>query len=247
MNREEFIKRSALLAIATTLLPSYSFSPNPEGYTRAQLIGKGNPDIIGDSYTSKMHKEARIAFNKMKAAAAEENFSIEIISAYRSFSRQKEIFEGKYLEFTAQGLRPTQAIEKIIDYSTIPGTSRHHWGTDLDLIDATAPRPKDVLVADNFHGVGPYCKFKEWLNAHAETFGFFEVYTNNPSRKGFKYEPWHFSYAPVSIPMLQAYSQLDVKQILLEEKIKGAEYFTDNFIATYRAQNIMDINPQLLT
>ena len=120
------------------------------------------------------------------------------------------------------------------------------WGTDIDIIDANTPRPKSVLQADNFHRDGPYCKLKDWLNANAESFGFYEVYNNNESRKGFEYEPWHFSYAPISKPMLEAFKKLDLKAILEEEKLLGNEYFTTEFIDKYRNENILDINPKLL-
>ncbi|MBZ0328094.1 MAG: M15 family metallopeptidase [Altibacter sp.] len=247
MDRKDFIKQTALLGIAVSVLPGFTFAETAQSYSRDQLIGKGNPDIVGDSYTSKMHKEAKTAFLNMKTAAAKAGIQIEVVSAYRSFQRQKEIFEGKYKGFTAAGLSPSEAIEKIIEYSTIPGTSRHHWGTDIDLIDANATRPESVLQPQHFHGNGPFCKLKDWLNVRANSFGFFEVYTDNAHRKGFKYEPWHFSYAPVSIPMLEAYKKLDLKQVLLEEKILGAEYFSEAFITRYRSENILDINPELLS
>lgn len=248
MDRNRFITLNALALAGIGLLPSFSLASETQNlFTREQLIGKGNPDIVGDSYTSKMHKNAKAAFLKMKKAAALDGIQIEVVSAYRSFQRQKEIFEGKYNRFTQQGLSPMEAIEKIIEYSTIPGTSRHHWGTDIDIIDGgVTPRPKSVLQPELFHGKGAFCQLKEWLNEHANTFGFYEVYTDNALRKGFKYEPWHFSYAPVSVPMLQAYKHLDVQQILLEEKIIGAEYFTPAFITKYRSENILDINPELL-
>ncbi len=247
MKRKKFLQLSSLAGLGISLLPSLSFSAEMQlTFTRSQLLGKGNPDIVGDSYTSKMHKDAKAAFLKMKKAAAADGITIEVVSAYRSFQRQKEIYEGKYTRFTNQGLTPSQAIEEIIEYSTIPGTSRHHWGTDIDIIDGNAsPRPKSVLQPELFHGKGPFCKLKEWLTTNANSFGFYEVYTDNANRKGFKYEPWHFSYAPVSKPMLDAYKKLDVKQILLEEKIKGAEHFTDSFIKKYRTENILDINPEL--
>jgi LAS superfamily LD-carboxypeptidase LdcB len=246
VKRSIFLKTLFYSGIGASLLPSWSFTPYQSPYTREQLIGKNNPDIIGQSYTSKMHKDAKAAFEKMKAAAAKENIKIEVVSAYRDFERQKEIFEGKYDQFIRTGLSPIDAIEKIIEYSTIPGTSRHHWGTDLDLIDGNTARPKNVLQPEHFHGKGPFCKLKEWMDLHSESFGFFEVYTDNPLRKGFKYEPWHFSYAPVSKPMLSAYRQLDIKAILLEEKIKGAAYFSEAFISDYVSQQILDINPKLL-
>ena len=248
MKRDEFIKITGFTAIGLGILPQLSFSESLEQFTRDQLIGKGNPDIVGKTYTSKMHRETSEAFLKMKTAASRDNIAIEVVSAYRSFERQKQIFEGKYQRYRKEGLKPMEALIKIIEYSTIPGTSRHHWGTDIDIIDANAnPRPKNVLQPSHFHGDGPFCKMKEWLNENANSFGFFEVYTDNANRRGFKYEPWHFSYAPVSIPMLKAYRELDVQKVLQEEKIMGSEYFSEAFINKYRSENILDINPKLLS
>jgi LAS superfamily LD-carboxypeptidase LdcB len=247
MNRNKFIKITGLTLAGLSVIPHFSYTTLQDQFTRNQLIGKDESDIVGDSYTTKMHREAAIAFQKMKLEAAKVNIDIELVSAYRSFQRQKEIFEAKYKKYTSQGLTPTDAINKIIEYSTIPGTSRHHWGTDIDIIDGNAkPRPKSVLQAELFHGEGPFCKLKDWLTENANSFGFYEVYTNDANRKGFKYEPWHFSYAPVSKPMLVEYKKLDVKQILQQEKILGSEHFTDAFITQYRRQNILDINTELL-
>lgn len=247
MNRNKFIKLTTSAGIGISLLPHLSFSVLQETFTRNELLGKANPNIVGETYTSKMHKETANALKKMSAAAKKEGIIIEVVSAYRSFQRQKEIFEGKYQRFTKQGLSPKDALVKIIEYSTIPGTSRHHWGTDIDIIQGNVERPQSVLQAQHFHGEGPFCKLKDWLNLHANSFGFFEVYTDNPNRKGFKYEPWHFSYAPISIPMLNEYKKLDLKSILQEEKLLGSEHFTDSFITRYRNENIFDINPKLLS
>jgi LAS superfamily LD-carboxypeptidase LdcB len=245
MNRNHFLKTAFLSGLALTYIPLSSFHLIQEKYNKNQLIGKENSAIIGDTYTSKMHKEAKVAFEKMKVAALKDGINIEVVSAYRSFQKQKSIFENKYKIFIQEGLTPIEAVEKIIEYSTIPGTSRHHWGTDIDIIDANYPKPKSVLKEGNFYGNGPYCKLKEWMDRHSESYGFYEVYTKNPKRKGFKYEPWHFSYAPVSIPMLEAYQKLDIKSILKEEKILGHECFTEEFIVKYKTENILDINPKL--
>ena len=245
MNRNHFLKTAFLSGLALTYIPLSSFHLIQEKYNKNQLIGKENSAIIGDTYTSKMHKEAKVAFEKMKVAALKDGINIEVVSAYRSFQKQKSIFENKYKRYTQEGLTPIKAVEKIIEYSTIPGTSRHHWGTDIDIIDANYPKPKSVLKEGNFYGNGPYCKLKEWMDRHSEFYGFYEVYTKNPKRKGFKYEPWHFSYAPVSIPMSEAYQKLDIKSILKEEKILGHECFTEEFIDKYKTENILDINPKL--
>lgn len=246
MIRKDFLRTTLIGGVSLVILPQYSFFTIQDTYNRDQLIGKANQDIVGDSYTSKMHYRAKAAFQEMKNAAIKDNIDIELVSAYRSFDRQKDIFENKYIQFTKGGLSPIQAIEKIIEYSTIPGTSRHHWGTDIDIIDANADRPEDVLQEEHFQNNGPFCELKAWLDKYANSFGFYEVYTNNSTRKGFKYEPWHFSYAPISIPMLKAYRALDLKQVIREENILGSKYFTDEFISKYWAENILDINPILL-
>ena len=116
MNRNEFIKISGLAGFGLAVFPQFSFNNFSEEFTRNQLIGKGNPDIVGDSYTSKMHKTAKEAFLRMKAEAAKENINIEVASAYRSFQRQKEIFEGKYKKFISEGLTPEKAIENLNNY-----------------------------------------------------------------------------------------------------------------------------------
>ncbi|MDC7995885.1 M15 family metallopeptidase [Altibacter sp. HG106] len=247
MNRKQFITTTLCASAGIALIPHITMAATSNDYTRNQLIGKGNPELTGSTYLTTMHQETAAAFAKMKAAAAQDNIAIEVVSAYRSFQRQKEIFERKYTEFTNNGLDPLDTIEKIIEYSTLPGTSRHHWGTDLDIIDANGrPRPRSVLQAKHFHGNGPFCKLKEWLNVYASDFGFYEVYTNNAQRKGFNYEPWHMSYAPVSKPMLQGYKALDVGEILREEQVLGNAYFTADFIERYRREHILDINPELL-
>ena len=245
MNRKHFFKTTILGGLSIIFLPLNSFHLIQKKYSKNQLLGKENPDLTGDTYASKMNKEAKVAFEKMKTAALKDGINIEVVSAYRSFQKQKNIFENKYKKFINEGLTPVQSVEKIIEYSTIPGTSRHHWGTDIDIIDANYPKPISVLEEENFYGNGPYCQLKNWMDRYSESYGFFEVYTKNPNRKGVKYEPWHFSYAPVSKPMLKEYQKLDIKSILQEEKILGHECFTEEFIFKYKTENILDINPQL--
>lgn len=237
----ENIKIPALMLFM--LLFSSTAVKSQSSYTKDQLIGKGTPMLFGEG---KLQKKAFEAFEKMKAAAAKEGYKIKVVSGYRNFSRQKAIFERKYKKYTAQGMGSMPAIKKIIEYSTIPGTSRHHWGTDIDIIDDNATYSGDVLVPEKFHGNGPFCKLREWLEKHANDFGFYIVYTANKDRKGFKYEPWHYTYAPISIPMLKAYREkINLKEILTQEKLLGASSFTDEFIEQYYKENILDINPVL--
>ncbi len=242
MNRKDFAKLLGLGAIALHSFPSMAC--NHQQIDTLELIGKGNPTVFGKGFS--MRKAAYDAFVKMRAAAAKEGIDIHVVSSYRNYAHQNRIWERKYKRFTKQGLSPINAIKKIITYSTIPGTSRHHWGTDIDIIDKNSSYSGDVLVPKKFHGDGPFCKLREWLEKNANTYNFYIVYTDDAHRKGFKYEPWHYSYAPLSIPMLTAYQKLDVKAMLQAEKLMGSEHFNETFINLYIKENILDINPELL-
>lgn len=103
------------------------------------------------------------------------------------------------------------------------------------------------IMKEHFHGDGPFCKLKEWMDIHANSFGFYLVYTNNANRKGFKYEPWHYSYKPLSKNYLDEYQKLNLIEILKQEKLIGSEHFTTIFIKNYINNNILDINPKLLS
>ncbi len=236
------LQRITSLIIVLITLPLCMSAQNT--YTQEALLGKGDQEFFGEGY--QLQKEAHEAFLRLCESAKKSGISVKVISSYRNYAHQNRIWERKYKRFTTQGLSPIQAIRKIVEYSTIPGTSRHHWGTDIDLVDGNAPQPKDVLLAKHFHNDGPFCKFKEWMDIHANSFGFYLVYTDKSDRMGFKYEPWHYSYAPISKPMLQAYKKLDIKTMLQEEQLLGSDHFTENFIQQYISENILDINPVLL-
>ncbi len=241
MQRRDFLGVSMAGMTGLAFAP---FSILQTQFSKDDLLGKSNPSLYGEGYL--LRKEAHDAFLKMKLAASKKGFDIKVVSSYRNYAHQNRIWERKYKKFTKEGLSPTKAIHKIIEYSTIPGTSRHHWGTDLDIVDGNAPQPKGLLLEENFEGDGPFCKFKAWMDVHANSFGFYLVYTDLHTRKGFKYEPWHYSYAPLSIPMLKAYKKLDITLELQKIKLLGSDFFTEKFVNQYITENISDINPQLL-
>ncbi|PIF00322.1 MAG: D-alanyl-D-alanine carboxypeptidase [Maribacter sp.] len=246
MRRRSFIKKSSVSGFALALAPSFMIAKkdDPE-YSVLELMGKEGIDLYGKDIN--LRKEAHDAFLAMKKAAYSDGIDLKIVSSYRNFNRQEIIWERKYIKYTEDnGMDPLDAIEKIIEYSTIPGTSRHHWGTDIDVIDGYRKTNGDVLVPEKFEAGGPFEDFKKWMDGNSEKFGFHIVYTNDPKRKGFKYEPWHYSYAPISIPMLTAYRRLNILQLLREENFYGSEHFTTGFIKNYVRNNILDINTALL-
>lgn len=244
MQRRSFIKKSGFASLALTALPSMAFSQEVE-YSILELMGKADIPLHGEGIN--LRKGAHDAFVAMKKAAYNDGIDIKVVSSYRSFERQASIWERKYMRFTEDdNMEPLAAIDKIIEYSTIPGTSRHHWGTDVDIIDGSKKVEGDVLVPSKFGPGGPFEDFKKWMDENSQQFHFYLVYTDEAKRKGFKYEPWHYSYAPLSIPMLTQFRSKNILQLLEKEDFLGSEHFTNGFVNTYIRDNILDINTELL-
>jgi len=145
----------------------------------------------------------------LRRAALAEGFDPVPISSFRDFSRQLTIWNGKFSgdkpmidasgrSIDVRELSPQGRIEAILLWSALPGASRHHWGTDLDLIDgrAASPEYRPTLTPEEFAPGGPYAALAEWLEDNAGRFGFFRPFRGVLS--GVQPEPWHFSFAPVA-------------------------------------------------
>jgi LAS superfamily LD-carboxypeptidase LdcB len=208
------------------------------------ITGIEHNDLVGDSL--KLESKTFFAFKKMEDAAKKDGIILKIVSAHRSFERQNFIWNKKYNKFTDEySLNPMDAINEIIRFSTIPGTSRHHWGTDIDIIDGKYPDENNVLMSEKYEKGGIFYDLKKWLSNNSEKFGFFLTYNNDPKRKGFEYEPWHYSYKPSSKKYLKLLLSSDLEKLFKNKNLNGYQYFDKKFIDKYISEFIMDINPDL--
>ena len=156
-----------------------------------------------------LHVHVVSPFLSLRRAALAAGFDLVPISSFRDFSRQLTLWNGKFSgqkpmldasghSIQVSELSPMQRVDAILLWSALPGASRHHWGTDVDLIDtqATAPGYRPQLIPEEFAPGGPYAALAEWLEANAARFGFFRPFRGLLS--GVQPEPWHFSFAPVA-------------------------------------------------
>ncbi|MBT8257351.1 MAG: M15 family metallopeptidase [Bacteroidia bacterium] len=243
MKRRRFISNTICGSLAFSFAPFSMFSLSQD-IDPNELIGKGSPELVGTEI--KFRKEVYDAYFSMREDAKKAGILITAVSAYRSFERQKQIWERKYNRYLSQGLQPRDSIKKIIEYSTIPGTSRHHWGTDIDIVDGYHMDVPHLLAPSNFNEGKPFYKLGQWLGQHATEYGFYRTYTEDPLRKGFKPEPWHYSYKPLSVKFLENFLKIDLLKVLKAENFQGSDHFTPTWIETYRNEHILDINPELL-
>lgn len=156
-----------------------------------------------------LHSQAIGPFVNLRRAALAAGFALEPVSGFRDFDRQLAIWNGKWsgtrpLKDAAGGaldastLSPAERLSAILRWSALPGASRHHWGTDVDLIDANAIAPgyRVALEVEEYLPRGPFGPLAGWLESHAARFGFFRPFRG--LRSGVQAEPWHFSFAPVA-------------------------------------------------
>ena len=208
------------------------------------LIGMDDSRIVSD--TILLEKETYSAFIKMKDAAEKDGIVIKLVSGFRDFYRQQMIWNNKYKKFTNEfSLDGPTAIKEIIRFSTIPGTSRHHWGTEIDVIDKNFENEKDLLISKKYEIGGIFSSLKRWMDENSKSFGFYIVYDDDSKRPGFEYEPWHYTYKPVSDLYQKEFLKLDLKSIISKTKVEGKEFINDEFIKKYIDENIMGISSHL--
>lgn len=100
-------------------------------------------------------------------------------------------------------LNEHELVYAILRWSALPGASRHHWGTDIDIFDENA-RPSGYEIAltpEEVDAGGIFAPLHEWLDdqlAAGTCHGFFRPY--NEDRQGVAPERWHLSHAPVAAP-----------------------------------------------
>lgn len=197
------------------------------GHVHAFAIGASGAAIP-------LRPDTALAFQAMADAAAEEGIQLVAASGFRSFDRQLAIWNAK-----ATGDRPClndlgdtldlscldewKAVQAILRFSALPGTSRHHWGTDLDVFDAAAV-PADYalqLVPREYGPDGPFYRLDQWLQSNSARFGFARPYSQD--RGGVAPEAWHLSYAPVAELYARQISPTGWRQAIAGEALQFKE------------------------
>lgn len=117
------------------------------------------------------------AFYSMQADAASQGISLSIISGYRSYSKQKSLYNN-YVSRDGKNLADT--------YSARPGHSEHQTGLAADI------NSLDQSFINTPEG--------QWLNNNCYKYGFIIRYPQGKeSITGYMYEPWHIRYVGVDV------------------------------------------------
>ena len=182
---------------------------------RLILVNKQNP--VPDDFTVKlsgisdsMQADARIIDDiyEMMDAASSDGVNLMICSAYRSYDRQKSLFNNKINKLMGEGMSYLEAYKVGSMNVTVPGTSEHHLGLALDILTGSYTKMDD--------GFGE-TKAGKWLAENAADYGFILRYPKGKEDiTGIVYEPWHFRYVG------REYAKdIEERGVCLEEYLKG--------------------------
>lgn len=209
------------------------------GRARTHLCELAEPRCI-------LHNEVVAPFLAMRAAAAADGLDLVAFSGFRDFDRQLAIWNGKFrgerpmqdragAPLDALALAPRERVQAILWWSALPGASRHHWGTDIDVMDA-ASRPAgyqlQVIPAEYAPG-GMFHRLTTWLDTHMHAFGFFRPFATD--RGGVRPEAWHLSYAPVAERAQRQLTPTALRETVVDAEIEGREYVLAGLESYYDA------------
>lgn len=221
--------------------------------TPAQSIGVDDSYLVEDSNLQKFQFNAEKTFllhpsvladlGRMLRQAEKDGVAIAIVSSYRSFAAQLKIWNGKWngekSVFSPQGellkldeLSDRQKFKAISHWSALPGLSRHHWGSDLDIFDLAALNNgyQPQLLPEEFCSGGVCHKLENWLQNNLLEFGFFRPY--DKYRGGVAAEPWHISHVSTSESIMQQFD-VDYCKTYLQQSAIAAKDFIDSQFENY--------------
>lgn len=183
------------------------------------LCGKTTKHLVeipGTKY--QIHREVLKPLQQLQAAADEAGFGLFVGSSFRGFENQMKIWnekvEGKRTisdengnVLKTKGLSEAELIHAILRWSALPGASRHHWGTDIDIYDkkSVPPQYHIQMIPQEVNEGGIFAKMHDWLDTELENYEFYRPYDRD--RGGVSPERWHLSYRPVAEEYYRSYTE----------------------------------------
>lgn len=146
-----------------------------------------------------LQDQALAAWRDLQSAAREEGVRLELVSAYRSLDRQRQIFLNELRnasvhstgrEYTTREIASggaDESIDRVLRYSSIPGFSKHHSGYTIDITD-----PSQGHAFTEFEQTQGFAWISGYNYLNAKRFGFIPSYPAGAVEQGPEPEPWEY-------------------------------------------------------
>ena len=177
------------------------------GKSRAHLIHLPTPH----SPNHFLQAEAAKAFQGLQQSVVKNGFNLQPASSFRDFARQQLIWNGKFsgerkvhddfgTALELGQLDDWQKCQAILRWSALPGASRHHWGTEIDIFDPDLlPQGQSLQLEPwEYEKGGYFFELSEFLTENLPHFDFALPFMAMPEGKKIGHEPWHISYLPLA-------------------------------------------------
>jgi len=182
----------------------------------------------------------------LQAEAAKAGFDLRVVSGWRGFARQSQIWDAKLTGERAvfddagcavdmASCSPLQQVCAVLRWSALPGASRHHWGTDIDVVDAAAMPAGYAVQLTEAESRGMFAAFHAWLDeriANDQAFGFYRPYDRD--RGGVGPEPWHLSYRPLAQQYAGVLTEAALRELWQGHALQGKDVVLGNLPMIYQ-------------
>jgi LAS superfamily LD-carboxypeptidase LdcB len=210
-----------------------------------ELTGRARSHIVDiDEPKCALHFETVASLLAMRDDAARAGIDLRPVSSFRDFERQRVLWNRKWsgerplydragVELDPVQLSDAKRVDAILCWSAVPGGSRHHWGSDIDVIDAAAmPEGYQVqLLPSEYAPGGVFERLTAWLDRNMHRYGFHRPYASD--RGGTGVEPWHISYAPVARRAIEDLSLPVLRRAIAASDLLGKEIVLDRLPEIY--------------
>ncbi|SMF20977.1 LD-carboxypeptidase LdcB, LAS superfamily [Alteromonadaceae bacterium Bs31] len=207
-----------------------------------QACGGEDTHVDFDRFEQGVHRDLAEPLLQLKNEAKREGFELCVASGFRSFERQLAIWNAKASGarpllsasgalLSAEQLEAKELMYAILRWSALPGGSRHHWGTDIDVYDATALPEGYQLQLTLEEARGMFAPFYRWLGEHLGNTGFYRPYDG--ANGGVAEEPWHLSYQALASKFQQALQPEHLKHMLEQQDILLKAEILESFDELY--------------
>jgi LAS superfamily LD-carboxypeptidase LdcB len=221
---------AAVAQPAATAIPEAALEP--PALSTGQLLGfRQPPHLAADPDSGKMAQAAVIAaYEKLKESAAQQGWHLILVSGYRSYWHQVQIWNDRYRDVSPDGQMPVgQRLRAVMAYVDLPGLSRHQWGTELDISEESL---RGQLLHQSDDLPQRIKDFYKWMDENAPAFGFCRTYKGG---KGLiQDEPWHWSYQPYSKVYSAQMESIQDFSLIQQDKVQGSAYILKHFQAIYK-------------